>query len=52
MTENEFKDINSDNVEKLVRDCWNEVKSKVETGHPLSSEKVLVLLFTIELYIN
>ncbi len=41
-------EIKQDNVDKLVRECWTSVQRKIESGHPLSSEKTLVFLFATE----
>ena len=42
-------DINENTIDNLVERCWAEVKTKIEKGHELSSEKTLCFLFAIEL---
>ncbi|WP_305845998.1 hypothetical protein [Photobacterium kishitanii] len=41
-------DINQGTVDNLVNECWKVVQDKIESGNPLSSEKTLCFLFTME----
>jgi hypothetical protein len=41
--------INDDTIDKLIKDAWVGVQSKVAMGCNLSSEKTLVFMFAIEL---
>ncbi|TWI68560.1 hypothetical protein LZ24_02533 [Desulfobotulus alkaliphilus] len=41
--------IDSNSIDEIVLKCWNAVRSKIESGHELSSEKTLCFLFAIEL---
>jgi hypothetical protein len=42
-------DINQENVDELINDCWETVRNKIESGNPLSSEKTLCFLFAMEI---
>ena len=42
-------EIDNDNVDALMSQCWEAVKNKVEGDQPVSSEKTLVFLFAMEL---
>ncbi|MFL7867152.1 hypothetical protein [Vibrio cincinnatiensis] len=43
-------DVIDENVDKLIFDCWKSVQKKIENGHPLSSEKTLCFIFSMELF--
>ncbi len=42
-------DINQENADELIKDCWKSVRNKIESGNPLSSEKTLCFLFAMEI---
>lgn len=43
-------ELTAQNSYEIIELCWNQVISRIDGGHPLSSEKTLVFLFAVELY--